>query len=362
MVQCQDIVLTSVISSGTAALDQRLAWISTFERCRNAAAVCRQHGISRATLRKWWRRYEAEGIAGLAERSRAPAHSPARKVTPAQRDAVLALREAGLGFGRIRESLARERGVDLSVSTIRRIIARADPAWRPTAPAPSQDPAPEGLASTSPPEGVAAQLAEAIHAGHFRPGEKLAEEALARRFGAGRTRVRDALRSLAFLGVVRIERNRGAFVARPSDAEIARAYEARRVIEAGIVSDIGRLAPTQVETLRRHIAAQAAAEASGQRVRLVQLLTEFHLVLAGMSGNHFLRGFLERLTATTSLAVLLYDRAAPPCCAVQEHADLVDHLARGESAAAVTLMLRHLGANEARLDSERRDEQSIAAT
>lgn len=338
---------------GAPALDQRLAWITAYERCGNAAEVCRRHGISRATLRKWWRRYEAEGIAGLAERSRAPAHSPSRKVTPAQRDAALALREAGLGFGSIRDRLRREAAIDLSVSTIRRIIARANPAWHPSAPPPT--PSTVGLATTTPPEGVAAQLAEAIHAGHFRPGEKLAEETLARRFAAGRTRVRDALRTLAFLGVVRIERNRGAFVAQPSDAEVARAYEARRVIEAGIVSEIGRLAPAQAETLRRHIAAQAAAEASGQRVRLVQLLTEFHHVLAGMSGNHFLRGFLERLTATTSLAVLLYDRAAPPCCAVQEHAELVDHLARGESAAAVALMLRHLGANEARLDNERRD-------
>ncbi len=142
--------------------------------------------------------------------------------------------------------------------------------------------------------------------------------------------------------------------------EVARAYEARRVIEVGIVSEISRLTPAQAETLRRHIAAQAAAEASGQRVRLVQLLTEFHLVLAGMSRNHFLRGFLERLTATTSLAVLLYDRAAPPCCAVQEHATLVEHLAQGEVAAATALMLRHLGANEARLDSERHDRPGVA--
>lgn len=328
-------------------MDQRLIWISSFERTGNATEVCRRHGISRATLRKWWRRYENEGVAGLAERSRAPVSSPTRKVTQAHSDAVLALRSRGLGFGRIRAALLQD-GTDLSVATIRRIIARAEP----DAPAP-RPPSPEapheGLVGTPPPEGVAALLAEAIHAGQFKPGEKLAEEALARRFNTGRTRIREALRSLAFLGVVSIERNRGAFVAQPSDAEVARAYEARRVVEAGIISDIRRLQPGQAETLRRHVAAQAAAEAAGQRVRLVQLLTEFHLVLAGMSNNHFLCSFLERLTATTSLAVLLYDRAAPPCCAVQEHAVLVEHLARGEVDAAMALMLRHLGANEARL-------------
>jgi DNA-binding GntR family transcriptional regulator len=46
---------------------------------------------------------------------------------------------------------------------------------------------------------------------------------------------------------------------------------------------------------------------------------------------------------------------------VQEHADLIDHLARGDAPAAVALMLRHLGANEARLDSERRDAPLIVA-
>jgi len=44
---------------------------------------------------------------------------------------------------------------------------------------------------------------------------------------------------------------------------------------------------------------------------------------------------------------------------VQEHAALVDHLARGDTTAAVSLMLRHLGANEARLDSERRDTPAV---
>lgn len=331
-------------------MDQRLTWITAFERSGNATEVCRRHGISRATLRKWWRRYEAEGVAGLAERSRAPVTSPTRKVTPAHGEAVLALRSKGLGFGRIRESLLRESGVDLSVATIRRIIARAEQDMPVATKPPPAEPLPEGLAGTPAPEGLTALLAEAIHAGQYHPGEKLAEEALARRFNTGRTRIREALRNLAFLGVVRIERNRGAFVAQPSDAEVTRAYEARRVVEAGILHDIRRLSPGQAETLRRHVAAQAAAEAAGQRVRLVQLLTEFHLVLARMSGNHFLRGFLERLTATTSLAVLLYDRAAPPCCAVQEHAVIVEHLARGEAEAAVAQMLRHLGANEARID------------
>ena len=38
----------------------------------DAGLVCRRCGISRPTLREWWRRYQAEGIVGLEERSRRP--------------------------------------------------------------------------------------------------------------------------------------------------------------------------------------------------------------------------------------------------------------------------------------------------
>jgi len=328
---------------------ERQDWIEAYEQTGNAAEVCRRFRISAATLRKWWRRYQTEGAAGLAERSTTPAHSPAQKIFAPDRAAILALRRQGLGFGQIRAALAETQGIAISVSSIRRILARAEDA---PAPAPRGSAPPrQGLAGTPPPEGVAALLAEAINGGQFAPGEKLAEEALARRFGVGRTKVREALRRLSHLGVVRIERNRGAFVAMPSHEDIARAYEARRVVEGGIIADLGRLSAAQIDTLRRHVAQQAAAEASGHRVRLVQLLTEFHHVLAAMSFNLFLRDFLEKLTATTSLAVLIYDRAPASSCAVQDHRDLVEFLAQGDTAAAAALMLRHLGTNQARVET-----------
>ena len=40
------------------------------------AECCRRFGVSRRIGYKWWQRYQAEGAAGLAERSRAPHHCP----------------------------------------------------------------------------------------------------------------------------------------------------------------------------------------------------------------------------------------------------------------------------------------------
>jgi transposase-like protein len=41
----------------------RLAWVELYAKTRDAGLVCRRCGISRPTLRKWWRRYQADGEA-----------------------------------------------------------------------------------------------------------------------------------------------------------------------------------------------------------------------------------------------------------------------------------------------------------
>jgi transposase-like protein len=42
----------------------------------NVAMTCRYYGISRQVFYTWLRRYEAEGPAGLRDRSKRPAHCP----------------------------------------------------------------------------------------------------------------------------------------------------------------------------------------------------------------------------------------------------------------------------------------------
>ena len=44
---------------------QRLGWVKLYEETGNAGLVCRRCGISRPTLRKWWRRYQEAGEDGL---------------------------------------------------------------------------------------------------------------------------------------------------------------------------------------------------------------------------------------------------------------------------------------------------------
>src|SRR5271163_1982866 len=88
------------------------------------ATLCREFGISRPTGYRWRRRFEQAGSAtAVVERSRRPAHSPARTVG-AKEECVVALRQRhGWGAKKL-EVLLREEGTPLTVITINRILQR----------------------------------------------------------------------------------------------------------------------------------------------------------------------------------------------------------------------------------------------
>ena len=84
---------------------------------RPKAQAARELGVSETTMRKWLKRYRAEGMAGLRDRSSRPHYSPRATAAELQR-AVLALRQQRLSQAEIAARLG------LSHSTVGRICAR----------------------------------------------------------------------------------------------------------------------------------------------------------------------------------------------------------------------------------------------
>ncbi len=81
---------------------QRLQWVKLYEESGDAGLVCRRYGISRPTLRKWWKRYQAKSIEGLKNQDRRPHSSPTAKIGPDLEKLILELRnERNLGARRI---------------------------------------------------------------------------------------------------------------------------------------------------------------------------------------------------------------------------------------------------------------------
>lgn len=58
-------------------VEQRFRFVEDYNaETWTVAELCRHHGISRPTAYKWLERYQAEGLAGLQDHSRAPLHHP----------------------------------------------------------------------------------------------------------------------------------------------------------------------------------------------------------------------------------------------------------------------------------------------
>jgi transposase len=109
------------------AVRRRLKWVAVYHEIGDAGAVCRRFGISRPTLRKWLRRFDANGEAGLCELSRRPRSSPARKVSADVEQLILELRrERRLGVKRIRAELRRLHDIQLSAPVIHKVLVKHD--------------------------------------------------------------------------------------------------------------------------------------------------------------------------------------------------------------------------------------------
>jgi transposase InsO family protein len=125
---------------GVGAVEQRLDMVLAPERYGlTVTETAAMWGVSRQTWHVWRRRYDAEGVAGLADRRSAPRSSPGR-VSGRVETEVLRLRAAHPRWGprRIRTELLR-RGLPAPArSTIQRIFVRHG--VLPTRPAPPPPP------------------------------------------------------------------------------------------------------------------------------------------------------------------------------------------------------------------------------
>jgi transposase InsO family protein len=104
----------------------RLKWVKMYETTGSAGMTCLRCGISRPTLRKWWRRYQARGVDGLRSQSRTPKSSPARKAFRSKKEKILSLRsERRLGARRIQNELYRLHDIHPGLATIHKVLTRS---------------------------------------------------------------------------------------------------------------------------------------------------------------------------------------------------------------------------------------------
>lgn len=202
-------------------------------------------------------------------------------------------------------------------------------------------------------ERVYSDIYDAILDHRLPPGTKLTEDSLGGAFGVSRTVIRKALFRLGHENIVHLRPNRGAVVASPSPDEARDVFAVRRILEAAVV---GALAEggggADLDALRDLVRDEHAAHGRGERRTSIRLSGTFHVRLAELAGNAVIRDFLKELVSRTSLIIALYERPGRSACAVDEHTNLIDAIAAGETRRALELMEAHLRACEAGLNLE----------
>ena len=90
----------------------------------SVAATCRYYGISRNCYYKWLRRYEAEGLDGLKDRSSRPHHMPKATDTEVIEKIIWLRKNYHFGPAKIAMYLQRYHDVQVSHSGVWRILKR----------------------------------------------------------------------------------------------------------------------------------------------------------------------------------------------------------------------------------------------
>jgi DNA-binding GntR family transcriptional regulator len=183
------------------------------------------------------------------------------------------------------------------------------------------------------------------------PKTKLSESKLCESFGVGRMRVRRALLLLADQGIVNLQSNRGAFIACPEPREAHEVFEARMLIEPGLIRSVAEnITPSDLAYLKEHIAMEDVARNGSERTKIIRLSGEYHVKLAKVSGNAVLTKIIRELVTRTSLIVGLFGDADNSSCPDDEHANILKAIEAGDANLAENLCRRHLSHIQVGLD------------
>lgn len=207
-------------------------------------------------------------------------------------------------------------------------------------------------------EQVAKRLLEMVRTKALKPGDQVPpERELATYMQVSRASLREALRGLQILGVLRMRQGGGIYVTALEATDLlgplqflitldsqnlGSLYESRAMIDGSIARIAAeRITPVQLASLHRLVEAQVKVLDDALAFRLAD--TEFHEIIAAASGNPFL------VTISHSLYVLgmEYRRIAATTPGVlarslEEHQAIVAALEAHDPDATEAAMLSHL--------------------
>ena len=201
-------------------------------------------------------------------------------------------------------------------------------------------------------EGVYRLLWKRILDRGLRPGDKLSDLRLSHELGVSRTPTREALQRLVSDGIVRVERNRGFFVASFSASDIAEIYDLRATLETmALRAAAPRLTPELLRSAQidldvseaRLNAAHTDSEKLGAHTAFLEVDRGFHRLLVELAGNSRLQNMVEGLWA--QIAVFQWAggfRDHVTVAAITRHRSIIAAMLDGDVERAIEELRQHI--------------------
>jgi len=191
---------------------------------------------------------------------------------------------------------------------------------------------------------IEAELRRLILNLELEPGLAVSEATLMKQYGWGRTPLREACQRLTEQALLQMVPRQGVVVMPLNVFDFVEVMDAMSmVIGTAAALACKRLTDEQFEQLDELVAQGEAAAAIGDHIRVSELDSEFHRVLAEATGNRYLRDYLvhlQRVASRFNIATWKRDQDASP--SLEEHNQLLGLLRQRDAVKAKATMLEHI--------------------
>ena len=184
-------------------------------------------------------------------------------------------------------------------------------------------------------------ILERIMDGTYQPGERLKELTLAREFHVSQAPVREALRKLEAIGVVKSEPYRGARVRELSPTELRDAYQLRGILEQAATEFIAEFPEESVQYLEQEYAAMRAAVRDGDLQSVACHNRNFHRCIIERCRNQEIQRAWKSLGICMRARLNVQRRIEQLPEAILSHQPIIDALRAGDLRYAGQLLREH---------------------
>ena len=168
------------------------------------------------------------------------------------------------------------------------------------------------------------------------PGNRVLEEELATAMHTSRTTVRRAITRLNYEGLVDLVPNYGAFVAKPTAADMNHVFAVRTILECEAARlAVPRITGEALERMEKNLEVQRQLTGRFSMTEYVTLNRDFHWEILQATDNEYIEKFCHELFNKSAIFLIFYDQTGTNQESIRTHDALLRALRERDTEAAV---------------------------